>query len=94
MAEVQTLKAEKDFSKEVDKLIPEAESLAKVCNPLQKSKPLTSIDKPLRCRRKAPGGGEASETGKLPKCRLHIADLQGIRSTLDFSHPRLHRHDM
>jgi hypothetical protein len=30
MAEVQMLKAEKDFSKDVDRLIPEAESLAKV----------------------------------------------------------------
>jgi hypothetical protein len=35
MAEVQTLKAEKDFSKDVDKLIPEAESLSKVCGPLR-----------------------------------------------------------
>jgi hypothetical protein len=40
MAEVQMLKAEKDFSKDVDKLIPEAESLSKVCGPKQQTQSL------------------------------------------------------
>jgi 26S proteasome regulatory subunit N5 len=31
MSDGQVLKAEKDFTKEVDKLLPEAQELAKVC---------------------------------------------------------------
>jgi hypothetical protein len=37
----EVLKADKDFSKETDKLIPEAEKLAKVMNPTSLSRPIT-----------------------------------------------------
>ena len=37
MSEGQIVKPDKDFSKEVDKQIPEAEQLAQVCNDTQMS---------------------------------------------------------
>ena len=68
------LKPEKDFTKDADKLIPEAEALAKVRITYATTTNIIHADLPdsdrcPRCHRQVVGAGEASPTGTLSRHR-------------------------
>lgn len=76
MADGQLFKPEKDYTKDVDKLIPEAEELAKVCAPQNKVilLKLTNviIDQRSVCNREAVGVRKTHSSGKIGHVALQL----------------------
>jgi hypothetical protein len=68
MSEVQVLKPDKDFSKEVDKQLPQAEQLAQVWRISSRYIILADIylEQCSSCHREAHSVGEANKTGLSP----------------------------
>lgn len=80
------LKADKDYTKDVDKAIPEAEQLAKVSKTGNLHADMTDIceEQCTRRIREAPGAGEADQTSIRPPIhiqtsRQHLNDMQTVR---------------
>ena len=101
MADGQLFKPEKDYTKEADKQIPEAEELAKVLMALcltedfwltqRATEQCSSID------REAIGAREASTAGKTPLFPISVygADsLTGLRSCVDLKTACRHNHNI
>src|SRR6266699_627787 len=93
MSDGQILKPDKDFSKEVDKQLPEAEQLAQVCryiSPLLRTQDdaFTLIDKCSSSHREAYRVGETNKTGTelyYLRAPFQLTSCTGIRPCIHIS---------
>lgn len=100
MSEIQVLKPDKDFSKEVDKQLPEAEELAKVDPHIRIyhqnwANIFIFQDQCPRGYREADSLGKANETSQPavpPSLATLLMSHAGLRSTLNISDSRRNCH--
>ena len=99
MADGQLFKPEKDYTKEADKQIPEAEELAKVLIALCLTEDFSLTQRAAeQCSssdREAIGSREANTAGKTPLFPISgygANSLTGIRSCVDLKTPCRHNH--